>query len=180
LIREQFHHPDSLRDSSQGDIALKDLSQKFSLEWVPAFEAHDIQTRWSRVHGDLHGGNVLLSEDRAAVLIDYGDVEDGPASLDPVTLELSLLFHKQGVPLADWPSADQARQWGDLNTYFVGCPAASFIRACRAWAGRAGAGQREEAAVAYSYLVRQPKYDDTNKELILSMLDGVKGHYSST
>lgn len=172
-----------LRDIRQrvlGDDALTAILGKYPIDWARDFEAAQIQTRWSCIHGDLHGSNVLIAPDGSAVLIDYGDVGDGPASLDPVTLELSLLFHTQRVDLGGWPSLKQARQWGSLPTYLEGCPAAEFIRACREWAIRVSAGNREIAASAYAYLMRQLKYDDTNKDLALALLDGVKSFYDAT
>jgi hypothetical protein len=113
----------------------------------------------------------------SAVLIDYGDVAEGPASLDPVTLELSVLFCPQTIPLMGWPAHEQAQRWGNTDVFLDGCPAAEFIRACRAWAFEVSAGQREVAAVAYSYLMRQLKYPDTDKELVLALLDGVRRYY---
>jgi CheY-like chemotaxis protein len=135
----------------------------YPLDWLPGFEANQIQTRWACIHGDLHGSNVLISSTGSAVLIDYGDVGDGPAGLDAVTLELSLLFHPQAVDLGGWPTLEQARQWGSLDEYLAGCPAAEFIRECRAWATRVSAGQREIAAAAYAYLIRQLRYEDTKR-----------------
>jgi hypothetical protein len=123
---------------------------------------------------------VLVSADNSVVLIDYGDVAEGSASLDPITLELSLIFHPHGVDLGSWPTLEQARQWGELDTYLVGSPATEFVRECRAWAGRVAAGQREIAAAAYSYLIRQVRYGDTNKDLALALLDGVRGFYAKT
>lgn len=163
------------------DDDLDALIGKYSLPWVRAFELKEIQTRWSCCHGDLHGENVLVSLAGDAVIIDYGDVGDGPASLDPTTLELSVLFHPQG-PLRDsgWPSKEAANAWGHLDQYLVGCPAPEFIRACREWALTTGAGQREVAACAYAYLVRQLKYDDTDKDLILALLQGVKNYFDAT
>jgi Ser/Thr protein kinase RdoA (MazF antagonist) len=55
------------------------------------------QTCWACVHGDLHGSTALVSASGSAVVVDYGDVAEGPASLDPVTLELSLILHPQGA-----------------------------------------------------------------------------------
>ncbi len=66
------------------------IVQKHSLTWADEFEDRNIQVRWCCAHGDLHGHNVLVATDGSACLIDYGDVMDAPASLDPVTLELSL------------------------------------------------------------------------------------------
>ena len=163
------------------DDDLNGVLEKYPINWAVDFEASQIQTRWACIHGDLHGSNVLISTNGlSAVLIDYGDVRDGPASLDPVTLELSLLFHPQGLGTGEWPSLERARQWGSIGDYLEGCPAAEFIYECREWAGRVAAGNREIAASAYSYLIRQLKYDDTNKDLALALLQGVKSFYDAT
>ena len=143
-----------IRQSMLSDDDLNGVLQKYPINWAVDFEASQIQTRWACIHGDLHGSNVLISTNGlSAVLIDYGDVRDGPASLDPVTLELSLLFHPQGLGTGEWPSLERARQWGSIGDYLEGCPAAEFIYECREWAGRVAAGNREIAASAYSYLI---------------------------
>lgn len=169
-----------LRRRVLADDDAEAVKAEFELGWASAFEAKEIQTCWSCIHGDLHGSNALVAADGAAVLIDYGDVGEGPASLDPVTLELSLIFHPQRIDLKGWPSRDQARSWGDLEAYLIDCPSAEFVRACREWAGAAGAGKREIAGSAYAYLLRQLKYGDTDKQLVLALLDGVKTFYDAT
>ena len=162
------------------DESLDEVRETFGLEWIQEFENRDIQARWGCSHGDLHGCNVLVSAVGVA-LIDYGDVCDGPTSLDPVTLELSLLFHADAPDRSGvWPSAEQARKWGNLEAYLEGCPFPLFVRECREWALRVGAGAREVAASAYSYLVRQLKYDDTDKDRALDLLDGVRSFYDGT
>jgi len=155
------------------------ILEEFSIPWAVDFEAREIQTLWACIHGDLHGANALLSKDGRAVLIDYGDVGDGTVSLDPNTLELSLLFHPDGPDMGDWPSLDQAKHWGSPDAYLQGCPAEEFVRECRRWANDVAAGPREIAASAYSYLIRQLKYDETNKELALALLDGVKTFFDA-
>jgi hypothetical protein len=45
---------------------------------------------------------------------------------------------------------------------------------------RVGAGNREVAASAYAYLLRQLKYADTNKDSVLALLAGVKAYYDAT
>lgn len=163
------------------DEALEKILESFELGWVPDFEAREIQTRWTCIHGDLHGCNILVSAGDATVLIDYGDVGDGPASLDPVTLELSLIFHPEAAEAAgSWPSEEQARVWGDLDAYLVGCPFSDFVRECRAWAQRIAAGNRDIAASAYSYLIRQLKYEDTDKARAITLLEGVKNFYEQS
>ena len=79
-----------------------------------------------------------------------------------------------------WPSLQQAKQWGVLDQYLKDCPAATFIMECRNWASQVAAGKREIAGSAYSYLIRQLKYQDTDKNLILALLEGVKTFYEST
>ena len=163
------------------DEAFEEILDSLALDWVFDFEAYEIQTRWACIHGDLHGCNILVSADGATVLIDYGNVGEGPASLDPVTLELSLLFHPDaGEAAGSWPSEEQARAWGDLDKYLVGCPLPQFVRECRAWAQRIAAGNRDIAASAYSYLVRQFKYEDTDKVCAIALLEGVKNFYEQS
>ncbi|MCY3966457.1 MAG: response regulator [Acidobacteria bacterium] len=151
--------------------------ETFGSDWVQDFERRKIQVRLGCSHGDLHGKNVLVSPSRTE-LIDYADVGEGVASLDAVTLELSLLFHPDGPGRhGTWPSGKQARAWGTLDVYLDQCPFPEFVRECRAWALRSAAGSREVAAAAYGYLVRQLTYEDTDKERALALLEGVRTFY---
>lgn len=173
-----------IRDIRRRLISDKDFQAALaphSVLWINDFENREVQVHWCCIHGDLHGGNILVSEDGTCVLIDYGDVEEGPASLDPITLEFSLLFHPSGsLRGSGWPARGQASHWSNLDEYLTGCPAAGFIRACRQWALDVAAGQREVAASAYSYLVRQLKYADSDKELALELMDAVYKWFMST
>lgn len=156
-------------------------SVKQQVTWSDTFEDAEIQVKWNCAHGDLHGLNVLVSQEGTPILIDYGDVGDGPSSMDAITLELCLFFHPKG-PLREshWPSNEQALLWGDLDRYLVDCPYPDFIRACRKWALDAAAGEREVAAVAYSYLLRQLRYNDVDTDRARSLIDGVKAYYDQT
>jgi hypothetical protein len=42
-------------------------------------------------HGDLHPGNVM-ARGRDAIVIDFGNIESGPITADPATLEIGLVF----------------------------------------------------------------------------------------
>lgn len=169
-----------VRNRILDDEDLREIGIRFGLGWIDEFERREIQTRWGCGHGDLHGSNVLVSED-GVTLIDYGDVGDGPASMDPVTLELSLLFHPDSPKTNEvWPSPKAARSWGDMDVYLTECPFAEFVRECRYWAVEVAAGNREVAASAYAYLVRQLKYGDTDKEMVLALLDGVHSFYDAS
>ena len=152
-----------------------------SLDWTVDFESREIQTKWSCIHGDLHVFNVLVSNRDTTTLIDYGNVGEGPVSMDPVTLELSALFHPQSPHVkGKWFSLLQAKFWGELDLYLRDSPIEEFIRACRDWAGRVSAGNRDVAASAYSYVVRQLKYSDTNHDLAFALLAGIKSFYKAT
>ena len=169
-----------IRQRLLNDQSLDQVRDIFGLDWVQDFENRGIQARLGCSHGDLHGKNIFVSP-AGTELIDYDDVGEGPASLDPVTLELSLLFHPGGPGRTSaWPSATQAKAWGNLEVYLQGCPFLDFVRECRAWALRAAAGKREVAASAYSYLVRQLKYEDTDKDRACTLLEGVRFFYEGS
>jgi CheY-like chemotaxis protein len=163
------------------DAQARKIIRDHGLRWATELEKRPLQVRWSCIHGDLHGANVLVDVVGTPVLIDYGDVGHGPAALDPLTLELSIFFHPQS-PLRNsgWPSAEQAEKWGRLDEYLVACPIPNFVRACRASAEEAAAGHREMATAAYGYLLRQLKYADTDKDLTLALLRGAYALFSST
>ena len=157
------------------DERARKLHEDCGLTWAPEFESRQIQTRWCCVHGDLHGENILVSPDGGVLVIDYGDVGFGSAPYDPMSLELSAVLQDNPLLGSDWPTADACRRWHDLDAYLVGCPMPEFIRACRTWSEKLMVGRRELAACAYSYLLRQLKYPDTDKDRILALLDGVHG-----
>ncbi|RIV78626.1 phosphotransferase [Pelagerythrobacter aerophilus] len=163
----------SIRRSWVRDDRAEQLHAEFGLGWAAEFESREIQTRWCCVHGDLHGENILVSPEGKVLVIDYGDVGPGAAGYDPVALELSAVLQANPTLGPAWPTIDACRQWHDLDAYLVGCPMPMFIRACREWSHNVVVGNRELAACAYSYLLRQLKYPDTDKDRILALLDGV-------
>lgn len=170
-----------LRRRMLTDEALAEVLQNFPITWVDEFEGRNVQTRWGCIHGDFHGGNILLTTDGTPAIIDYGDIGLGPLSLDPIALELSLFFHPSAPLIAsDWPDATTAAEWGNLDQYLVGCPYPAYIRACRHWATDIAAGRREMAASAYSFLLRQLKYEGTNKQRALDLLGGARQLFDST
>lgn len=153
----------------------------YPVAWADEFEARSAQMNWGCVHGDFHGLNVLLTNNGSPAIIDYGDIKDGPLSLDPISLELSILFHPKGSLVdSPWPDSETSLLWGDLEQYLLGCPCPEYIRACRCWTVNVAAGKREIAAVAYVYLLRQMKFSTTNKAKAMSLLEGVKKLWEST
>ena len=170
----------SVRRPLLGDELFREVQESLDLAWVEEFERRRIQVRVGCSHGDLHGENVLVASS-GAQLIDYAEVGPGPASLDPVTLELSVLFHPRGPGYGGaWPSGDHAKAWGSLEQYLEECPFPKFVKECRAWALRSAAGWREVAACAYAYLVKQLKYPEADRRRACALLEGVKRFYEES
>ncbi len=149
--------------------------------WIDNFESRPIQVNWGCTHGDLHGYNILVSDAIVPILIDYGDVAEAACSVDPITLELSALFHVNGpFKGGAWPSETTAALWGQTGFVDKSCPAPEFFHSCREWAEQSAVGRRERAAVAYGYLVRQLKYSDCDHILVNALLVGIKQLYDAT
>ena len=92
-----------IRRRSFSDVDVARVQATHGLIWIQEIEAKIVQARTCCIHGDLHGGNLLLSSKGAPMLIDFGDVGNGTISLDPITLELCLFFHPQFAPVsAPW------------------------------------------------------------------------------
>jgi CheY-like chemotaxis protein len=122
-------------------------------------------------HCDLHIFNVLVSRDEMPMVIDFGEVGSAPPSIDPITLELSPIFHPDSVDeLNGWPSVGQTERWDDLASYLDACPFPKFVSACRTWAFEVAAGDREVFAVLHAYAARQLKFPDTQHDLALALV----------
>lgn len=120
-------------------------------------------------HGDLHGENVLVDPHQRPVLIDFGDVGPAPSAIDPITLELSLIFHSEGPARAtEWAKNAAWNDWADIDAFTHGSPFEAFQRACRTWALEV-AGDRATMGVAYAHAIRQLKYPDTEREIAMAI-----------
>ena len=123
-------------------------------------------------HCDLHGLNVLLKSRAEPLMIDFGAVGSAPACLDPLILELSLLFHPAcRAVCGTWPTEAQAKQWDNLTIYTKDCPFADYVRICRKWAMEVEAGDRAVYATAYCYAVRQFKFKDGNHPIATAVAE---------
>ena len=124
-------------------------------------------------HGDLHGGNVLVDQTGAALLIDFADATEAAALLDPITLELSVVLHPDS-PLRSnaWSSVDQADQWADLDRWLEGCPCREYVRACREWQQSVSRGSRDPDAVMLAYCLRQLTFPDAREDILAALIQG--------
>lgn len=131
-------------------------------------------------HCDLHCANTVFDDRGQAMLIDFGDTGLSFASVDPVTMELSTVFHSQRNRLpADWPTVENMRNWTDVALFVRGCSFPGFISACRAWALAEAGSADEIVAVAYGYGLRQLKYDDTDKNLARALVQCCIEHFAN-
>ncbi len=148
---------------------------------VAAFESKELEVHTCAQHCDFHGSNILVDAEHRTLLIDYGEVGEATASLDPIILELSLLFHPDAANVrGDWPAIVELDSWDNLDTYTENCPVAEFVRACRSWAFEVAAGGREVFANVYAYSLRQLEYGDTNKDFAVALVKVAIRGFEST
>ena len=151
------------------------VAERFDIGWTSDFESRNVQLRWCPIHGDFHGANVLVSAEGKPIFIDYGDIGLGPSSLDWITLELSSIFHVDGIARhSDWPTLQVCDAWATVDGFAGGSPIEQFVRSCRLAASKAGAGDKELAACVYAYTFRQLAYDDTDKEKALRIMHAAR------
>lgn len=147
---------------------------------ITAIEARPVKVAQCVQHGDLHCANVVFDQRGQAMLIDFGDTGPSLASIDPLTLELSTIFHSQhDTLLPGWPTNTNVDQWVNAERFTEGCVFASFIRACREWALAEAASSDEVIAVAYAYALRQLKYPDTNKDLARALISACLSYFAA-
>jgi CheY-like chemotaxis protein len=138
-------------------------------EWL---EEQEVVVRRAPQHGDLHGENILVDDTDRPFLIDFAQTGPAAVSLDPVELELSLLFHQNGRQVASgWPSTSDLPRWPLVADYASTSPIGAFVLATRRWAEENGEGWRPVLANAYGHSVRQLAYEDVAPETIHALVD---------
>lgn len=149
------------------------LDKKIETTDWSAFEKKGIVFNVGIQHGDLHPGNVLLKSEEEPLLIDFGRTTDSFSMVtDPITLELSLLFHPSGKnTIGEWPSTSDILHWHDLEQYLNHCPTPEYIMACREWAESVADSMEEILAVAYCFASRQLKFQGVNHDLALAIMN---------
>ncbi|PRY91736.1 phosphotransferase [Donghicola tyrosinivorans] len=154
-----------------GDDEAAAIEAKFDLGQLREVEERTIQASQSCIHGDLHCGNVLVKSDCNAVLIDFGDAGPGFTSIDPIALELSLVFHPDSVKLGlDEGLLSNLDAWSNLDEFVQDHTLKPMIVACRNWAHDVGGGDQSVIASAYAYAYRQLKYDTVDPGITLAFV----------
>ncbi|CAO4178354.1 hypothetical protein CLBKND_03194 [Methylorubrum aminovorans] len=157
------------------------IFKKYGLDWASDLERRQLQVRYVCCHGDLHGANILVNDNDEPIIIDYGDIDHGPSCLDWITLELSLLFHKDGCARSTvWPTDAACQRWPEAEGFAADGDFTRFVLTCRSVANDSCAGNRELAATTYAYLLRQLAYEDTDKSRVLAIISSVKSMIENT
>jgi CheY-like chemotaxis protein len=139
---------------------------------ILALDGRKIVTTDCLQHGDMHGKNVLVNAACEPMLIDYADVRRTTGCLDPVTLELSAVFHPAAqAARLDWPTEAQAAAWSDLDAYVENCPFEDYVRACREWTITVAAAPEEVDAVVLSYCLRQLHFPRCPKPIAAALIE---------
>jgi CheY-like chemotaxis protein len=166
----------TVREVRESLVATSRLTDQMRERLAPTrweeVERLEVQVRPCPQHRDLHGLNILVNQSDEPRMIDFGSVGMATAALDPVTLELSFLFHPAAPAAAKdaWPNVDELLDLGNRPKYLERCPVKAFIEECREWAIAVSGSNAEFFATAYGYAVRQLMYDGTNQEFAIAIV----------
>lgn len=156
------------------DENFQKIITKHALERLLELEEKNVEISEACIHGDLHGGNILVNGDHVPVLIDFGDVGAGYTCLDPITLELSFIFHPDarvnGLAAQLESSSDN---WLDLNVYGKGSPLYPVIKYCREWAYDVAPHDESVLSMAYLFVLKQLKYETVPADVLIKILSGI-------
>lgn len=163
----------TLRQCLVSDEDALSSAQKYSVTWQDEIEAINIVVPWGSIHGDLHGGNILISEKLEPILIDFGDADGGGIPLDPTTLLLSPFFHPDlADKMKEVFTVEKVIQMLDAFGHRDGPEVSSYFSACLDWIKEScNNSQKAIYASIYSFALKQLKYPDTDKELAKLILE---------
>lgn len=181
-VRASLHRWSAVREVSKVSVAeirrekLDDESfnaivKQYGLEELRDIESVHVSASMSCIHGDLHGGNVLVDQAGTPVLIDFGDVGFGYTGLDPITLEMSLIFHPDCV-LSGVSQEMQSflEHWPNIDGYCKSNPFGDVVKYCRDWAYDISGDDQSVLAAGYAFAVRQLKYDTVRSAETIALI----------
>lgn len=115
-------------------------------------------------HCDLHPGN-LLDVDGQGVLIDFDDAAYGAGGIDPITLLLSTLAHRDSpVRGAGWPDVSHIEASFGTRGFGAGHPCEAWFKGMHDWIELSCVGRRERWGLTLAYAGKQLKYGDVYSE----------------
>lgn len=133
------------------------------------FEFKKLSINSSIQHGDLHGKNILVSEEYTPIVIDYGDIKITTSVLDVVTLELSPYFHP-AVAQKFKPSIELFENWFDEDKHLQLSLFPNVSKCLMEWRNNNSFMPREYTVTVYAYAVRQLTYPNTNKKFAHALI----------
>ena len=154
--------------------SLGDTLNDFNLD---VFERKISNTNSCIQHGDLHGKNILVSEEYSPIIIDYGDIKEASSVLDIVTLELSPYFHPATSGKVS-PPIELFENWFDEDIHLSLSPFPKVSEFLREWKNNNSFMAREYIVTVYAYAVRQLTYEGTNKSFALALIKSATSVYN--
>ena len=179
-LLQPWHDQAEPRTSSIRDIRRilcgdDDLNPDMDINGLDQFENNEITSWFSTQHSDLHGENILVSDDLRPVLIDFGDIKVNPKTLDPITISLSPFFHPSTSDTFSL-TTDMVEKWFDVQIQDI-CGFPESMSVIRTWVNANAYGRREIFAVTYAYCCRQLKYDSPNRESAKEFIRSIIRNY---
>jgi len=153
---------------------LANLHDKFD---VMSFEKNDCQFYFSIQHADLHGKNILTSDQSTPIVIDYGDIKLAPSVLDIVTLELSPFFHPSTEGKLNF-SLELFKSWFDDESYIQNYPLSKVASYLREVKRNRAFMNKDYIATVYAYSVRQLTFPNTNHDIALTLIEAAIDKYN--
>jgi CheY-like chemotaxis protein len=147
---------------------------------IRAIDDMEISISSCMQHGDLHGQNILVDRNGTPILIDYAKTAIASGCLDPVTLELSAVFHPEAQAIrGNWPTEQQIASWWDLEAYLANCPFPEFISHARSWIDSVASSSGEVDVIIQGYALRQLRYSPLIRPLALSLANAARARLVS-
>ncbi|MDR6294713.1 response regulator [Pantoea dispersa] len=149
-----------VRRAKLDDADFNKILTQYDIEVIKDIEDVFVNISESCIHGDLHGGNILVDQTGTPILIDFGDVGLKYTGLDPITLEMSLIFHPDCVASEiSHEIRPFINNWPNIDRYCQDNPFREVIKYCRDWAYDISGDDKSVLAAGYAFAVRQLKYD---------------------
>ncbi|EHU2134087.1 response regulator [Acinetobacter baumannii] len=167
----------SIRQKICSDSKLESVKEKIGID-LDTIENTVIRSKWAIQHSDLHGKNILVSEDLNPIFIDFGDISYSPAVLDIVTLELSPYFHND-CSHHFIKDLDFFENWFNDSYHLNNSPFPEISVHLRELKRSRCFMTYDYAAVVYGYALRQLTYTDTNHDIAIKLINSAINKFKS-
>lgn len=166
-----------IRKKLCSDFKFKSLEATLKDFELNEFERKTLNINSCIQHADLHGKNILVSEELNPIIIDYGDIQEASSVLDIVTLELSPYFHPAASGSTS-PSIKLFENWFDEEAHIKLSPFPEVSKFLRGWKNDNCFLTREYIVTVYAYAIRQLTYEETNKSFAIALIKSAISVYN--